>query len=165
MYSLTDLGSGAVSDLSVISDLSQKFKHDLWRFMSELKLSQKQHLTPAAQIPQCNSPISHNAPFCNRNVHVCTFLLQNGALWDIHLMHHGICKIGPLRSYYIEGKGNTWIILWTHKRHPIAHGGKLWGSSQLWVHVFWKKNDQIIMRSQYNRHVNSRQLKLYVAHL
>ena len=41
-----DLGWGAVSDLSLISDLSQKFKHDLWRVKSELKLSQKQHLTP-----------------------------------------------------------------------------------------------------------------------
>ena len=37
---------GAVSDLSLISDLSQKFKHDLWRVKSELNLSQKQHLTP-----------------------------------------------------------------------------------------------------------------------
>ena len=35
-------------------------------------------------------PPSHNAPFCNRNVHMCTFLLQNGALWDICLMHCGI---------------------------------------------------------------------------
>ena len=38
-------GWGAVSDLSLISDLSQKFKHDLWRVKSELNLSQKQHLT------------------------------------------------------------------------------------------------------------------------
>ena len=41
-----DQGWGAVSDLSMISDLSQKFKHDLWRVKSELKLSRKQHLTP-----------------------------------------------------------------------------------------------------------------------
>ena len=41
-------GWGAVSDLSMISDLSQKFKHDLWRVKSELKLSQKQHLTPGS---------------------------------------------------------------------------------------------------------------------
>ena len=41
----SDLGWGAVSDLSLISDLSQKFKHELWRVKSELKLSQKQHLT------------------------------------------------------------------------------------------------------------------------
>ena len=41
-----DLGWGAVSDLSQISDLSQKFKHDLWRVKPDLKLSQKQHLTP-----------------------------------------------------------------------------------------------------------------------
>ena len=25
---------------------------------------------PAVQIPQCTSPISHNAPFCNKNVHI-----------------------------------------------------------------------------------------------
>ena len=42
-------GWGAVSDLSLISDLSEKFKHDLWRVKSELKLSQKQHLTPVPQ--------------------------------------------------------------------------------------------------------------------
>ena len=48
---------------------------------------------PIAQIPHC-SPISHNPPLCNRNVHVCTFLLQNGALWYIFLMHCGICELG-----------------------------------------------------------------------
>ena len=39
------------------------------------------HNRPVAQTLQCTSLISHNAPLCNRNVH--TFLLQNGALWDI----------------------------------------------------------------------------------
>ena len=46
MIAPVHLGWGAVSDLSLISDLSQKFKHDLWRAKSKLKLSQKQHLTP-----------------------------------------------------------------------------------------------------------------------
>ena len=50
---------------------------------------------PIEQIPRCTSSISHNAPFCNRNMH--TFLLQNGASWDIWLMHCGICEIGLLR--------------------------------------------------------------------
>ena len=44
-----------------------------------------------AQIPQCTSRTSYNAPFCNRNVHVCTFLLKkwcivghlSDALWDL----------------------------------------------------------------------------------
>ena len=35
-----------VSDLSLISDLSKKFKHHLLRVKSELKLSGKQHPTP-----------------------------------------------------------------------------------------------------------------------
>ena len=47
---------------------------------------------------------SHNAPlpyptmnhFVTEYANMCTFLLQNGALWDICLMHCGICTIGLL---------------------------------------------------------------------
>ena len=38
--------------------------------------------------------MSHNAPFGNRNA--CTSLLRNCALWDICLMHSGICDMGLL---------------------------------------------------------------------
>ena len=38
---------------------------------------------------------SHNAPFCNRDVHTCAFLLQNGALWDMGLAHCGIWQCWP----------------------------------------------------------------------
>ena len=48
---------------------------------------------PVAQIPQCTSPVSYNAQFCNWNVHVRTFLLQKGVLWDSCLMHSGICEM------------------------------------------------------------------------
>ena len=50
---------------------------------------------PNLQIPPCTSSISINALFCNRNVHVCTFLLQTGALWDICW-----CIVGLLRLVY-----------------------------------------------------------------
>ena len=40
-----------------------------------------------AQIPQCTGPISHNAPFCYKNVHVyttgCIAGHLSGALWDL----------------------------------------------------------------------------------
>ena len=49
---------------------------------------------PISQIPQCIRQISCNAPCCNRNVHMYTFLLQNVALWYMGLMHYGICEIG-----------------------------------------------------------------------
>ena len=44
---------------------------------------------------------SHNAsvPYPTMHdfvTHVCTFLLQNGALWDICLMDYGICEMGLL---------------------------------------------------------------------
>ena len=46
-----------------------------------------------AHIPQCTNTTPHDAPFCNKNVHMCAHLLQNGALWDICLMHCGICEM------------------------------------------------------------------------
>ena len=42
-----------------------------------------------SQFPPCIGQVSHNAPFCNRNVH--TFPLQNGALRDMGLVHCGSC--------------------------------------------------------------------------
>ena len=38
--------------------------------------------------------IYHNAPFGNKNVH--NFLLQNGALWDMGLVHCESCATGLL---------------------------------------------------------------------
>ena len=60
-----------------------------------------------SQIPQCTSPTSHNAPFCYRNVHMCTFLLQSGALWDICLMHCGICEMGLYQCWAVYN-----LVLW-----------------------------------------------------
>ena len=51
---------------------------------------------PLSQIPQCIKQISLNAPFCNRNVHLCTVLLQNDALWDMGLVHCVICEMDLL---------------------------------------------------------------------
>ena len=39
-----------------------------------------------SQIPQCIRQTSHNAIFCNRNVHAWKFLLQNEELWDVGLV-------------------------------------------------------------------------------
>ena len=50
--------------------------------------------TPIAQIPQCTKHISHNAPFCNRN------MLENCALWVICLMHSTICEMDDLYWFY-----------------------------------------------------------------
>ena len=42
------------------------------------------------QIPQCMRQKTHKAPFSK------IFLLQNGALWDMGLVHCGICAMGLL---------------------------------------------------------------------
>ena len=43
-----------------------------------------------SHVPQCTI-------LWQKCAHVCTFLLQNDALWDIYLMHCGICEMGLLR--------------------------------------------------------------------
>ena len=45
---------------------------------------------PVAQIPQCTSPMSHNATFCNRNVHICAHFCYK----MMHcVMRCGICEM------------------------------------------------------------------------
>ena len=47
-----------------------------------------------SQIPQCTSPTYHNAQFLQQKcAHVCIFLLQNGALWDICRMRCAFCEM------------------------------------------------------------------------
>ena len=54
-----------------------------------------------SQTAHCTCPISHNAPFCNRN----------GALWDICLMHCGVCEVGLLS--YSRSRIEMWNKSWT----------------------------------------------------
>ena len=44
---------------------------------------------PISQIPQCIRQISHNAPFCNRNVHICAHFCYK-------MLHYGIWHRGIL---------------------------------------------------------------------
>ena len=54
-------------------------------------------------IPQYTSHISHNAPFCNRNVHICAHfcykMVYCGNLWDGCIMHCGISEKGLLMHW------------------------------------------------------------------
>ena len=71
-----------------------------------------------SQIPQCTSPISHNAPFCKRNVHICAHFCYK-------MVHCGIfvwCIVGCVRWVYWQvsiGSGNSLLqqsqhaITWT----------------------------------------------------
>ena len=69
-----------------------------------------------AQIPPCTCPIFHNAPFCNRNVHMCAHFCYK-------MMHCGEfvqCIMGFVSWVYL--KGRTQCILWSHKdthRSPL----------------------------------------------
>ena len=63
-------------------------------FLSQLiRLVTKRHL---AQIPQCISPISHNIPFCNRNVHICAHFCYK----MVHCWIFIWCIVGFVRYIY-----------------------------------------------------------------
>ena len=58
------------------------------------------HNRPISQIPECICAISHNAPFCNRNVHTCAHFCYK-------MLHCGIwhrCILGFVRWVYCK----TW---------------------------------------------------------
>ena len=65
------------------------------------------HNWPVAHITQCTSPVSHNAPFCNRNVHM-------GAPFCYKMVHCGTfvqCIVGFLRWVNCWLQHNSWELL------------------------------------------------------
>ena len=73
---------------------------------------------PISQISQCIRQISLNAPFCTRNV--CTFLVQNGALWDRGLVHCGIWAMSLLLWQNID-------YVLTKEAPQLILMSRLWG--------------------------------------
>ena len=90
---------------------------------------------------------SHNASEKYPTIHhfstkICTFLLQNNALWDIRLVHCGICEISQwlwslnvVNRYTLEWTLNRfyWTILLETRCHTIDVCGPL--RSNLWFHI------------------------------
>ena len=58
-------------------------------------------------IPQCTCPISHDAPFWNRNVQMCA----HGVLWDFCPLRCGVCEMGLYSVALYPTTENTWCIL------------------------------------------------------
>ena len=52
-------------------------------------------ITHQLRIPQCTI-------VSQKCAQVCTFLLRNGVLWDIDLMHYGICEMVLIASYVLH---------------------------------------------------------------
>ena len=49
-----------------------------------------------SQVPQCTSPISHDAPFCNRTVHMCSHFCYK----MVHCGKFFWCTVGFVRRVY-----------------------------------------------------------------
>ena len=92
-----------------------------------------------AQIPQCTSFMSHNAPFCNRNVHTCAhfcYKTVHCGMWgesyqmlpcsvDV-LMHCGICGMGRTGRQLVMTSGSwrsTYLLLFSYAPDGPAPSG------------------------------------------
>ena len=78
----------------------QSMQRTWWPVVSTSIVTGSYWNRPISQIPQCTSPISHNASFCNRNVHTCAHFCYK-------MVHCGIfdwCIVGFVRwVYYAVG--------------------------------------------------------------
>ena len=84
---------------SVRCSVSQKqFNHNLVAQLTQVRFHNMSHVDrPISQIPECIRQISHNAPFCNRNVHTCAHFCYK-------MLHCGIwhrCILGFVRWVYL----------------------------------------------------------------
>ena len=74
----------------------------LWGDSPELVLN-TDVLWSIAKIPQYFSPIPHNAPFCNRNVHMCVhfcYRMVHYGIWDDVLWCLCNRSIGPMDTLF-----------------------------------------------------------------
>ena len=98
---------------TIYSDAFSGMKNFVFWFTDVLCCSRPNFTTPQCTRPksQMHQPISHNVPSCNRNINVCLFLLQNDALWDICVVHCGICEM------------DLYILTW----HDGSESSQKWG--------------------------------------
>ena len=91
---------------------------------------------PVAQIPQCNSHVSHDAPFCYRNVterctcaYPVTKLVHCGIF--VRLLHCGICEIG-----------HSDLMLWNCDRSH-RYNYSINSNLKLWIYCYIVKNNTL----------------------
>ena len=81
--------------------------------------------TEAYMVPQASIDPSHKSNNASDKyttmhhfAHMCTFLLQNGALWDMELGHCGISGTGLLGNFYLVRDIPSSITLHRHHAPP-----------------------------------------------
>ena len=85
----SNVESGSVSHDAIM--YPQKYMHMICMHKLDSKPKQIQQIVkiyghnnrPISQISQCTSPMSHNAPFCNTNMHTCAHFCYK-------FLHYGI---------------------------------------------------------------------------
>ena len=96
----------------------EDFHWRTWKCITKLRLQNGGHFVSASmwytakghrddvsnESTCCTNPTMHQShipqftTLSQKCAHVCTFLLQNGALWYICMIHCGICEMGLLYS-------------------------------------------------------------------
>ena len=100
MWSPELFGSNcAVHIMGIYSHIHKMWKERNFMISMDVSLNRLEKQSIFVQIDQSHK--SHNAPVPYPTMHhfgtyKCTFLLQNGALWDVCLMHCSICVMDLL---------------------------------------------------------------------
>ena len=113
-------------------------KGKIWCPLSVQTLCMFYHCkSPISQIPQCASPISHNASFCNRNVHIsvtkwCIVGYRTGAPWDLHNRFNAAWYV--ILCYDCHNMGECYSKEWWLNLIP----SKIWQEKCLRkLHLLW----------------------------
>ena len=82
---------------------------------------------PISQIPRYTSPVFHNTPIGDRNVHVS---VENGVLWDLELV-----LLGFVGLYYTQQPPNLYDISKQYNHHLLRNLRRLVSSHPILSHL------------------------------
>ena len=93
---------------------------------------------------------SHNAPVPYPTMHhfvteMCTFLLQNGALWDIYPMHYGICEMSLLHWSMDSDWYCVWLLQFGVNTLRLRQNGRHFADDIFLNAVYWYMHHSALM--------------------
>ena len=142
-----------------------KHNNNVWKrhcnitlvYIFNCELTGGNSVDPSKKFPQCIRQISHNVPFCNRNLHTCAHFCckmvhwgyGTGALWNLltHWSYHSASYIRDFTVYCIHSAGVLWNnaleLKSSNDAHQFSHDriDKGWGllklvrQSHLWGYI------------------------------
>ena len=123
MYAIQMLTADHGNNQLVIGDWNKEVKYLWWLFVFSIDILDLHSYRPISQILQCIRQMSHNAPFCNRNVHTCAhfcYKVVHCGMYDwciVGFVQQAYYLIVPIRRVWWDSLGN-FSSSWSSISHP-----------------------------------------------